>query len=104
DPETLAKISPFTTPGYWQLNKIATEKKPLSYSQLQNVGALSPDSKGLTTLLKIAWTSTDRVRPRWTMNPTLFLRRPGHLEKVKAAQAILIELGPVLVEKGLLEP
>ena len=104
DPTVLAKISPFTTPGYYQLNRTSTEKKPLSFSQLQTVGALSPDMKGLKTLLSIAWTSNDRVRPRWSMNPTLFQKSPAQLEKVKEAQALLIELGPVLVEKGLLEP
>ena len=44
------------------------------------------------------------MRPRWKMNPQLFVRHPDQIETIKEAQELLIELGPVLVEMGLLYP
>ena len=48
--------------------------------------------------------SADRVRPRWKMNPQLYTRHPDEIEKVKEVQQLLVELGPVLVEMGKLQP
>jgi hypothetical protein len=104
DPAIRAKLAPFTTPGYAQINTLGSDLKPLSYSGLQNCGALAPDVRGLTRLLTVASTSADKVRPRWKMNPQLFVRHPDEIEKVKEAQQLLIDLGPVLVEMGLLQP
>ncbi len=104
EPAVLAALAPFITPGYVQVKSMGTELKPLSYSALDGTGALTPDVRGLTRLLTIAWTSVDKVRPRWKINPTLFTRHPAEMEKVKEAQSLLIELGPVLVELGKLQP
>ena len=104
DPAIQAKLAPFITPGYAQIDGLRADLKPLSYTALQNSGALANDMRGLRKLLVIAWTSADRVRPRWTMNPQLFTRHPDEIEKVKEVQQLLIELGPVLVEMGKLQP
>jgi hypothetical protein len=104
DPAIQAKLAPFITPGYAQIDGLRSDLKPLSYTALQNSGALANDMRGLGKLVIIAWTSADRVRPRWKMNPQLFNRHPDEIEKVKEVQQLLIELGPVLVEMGKLQP
>ena len=38
------------------------------------------------------------------MNPQLYTRHPDEIEKVKEVQQLLVELGPVLVEMGKLQP
>lgn len=104
DPNVQAEISPFITPGYLQVRTTGVEKKPFSYSELKTYGALNPDLAGLSKLVRLAAHPSDKVRPRWEMNFKLFQRVPSELEKAKSAQALLIELGPVLVEMGLLQP
>lgn len=104
DPSVQAKLAPFLTPGYWQLTGTALEKKPLSYTKLVNCGALEPTPKGGSTMATIVSTATDRVRPRWKINPKLYTRYPSEIERIKEAQQLLSELGPILVEMKLLEP
>lgn len=104
DPAVLAELAPFITPGYYQIDSLTVDRKPLSYTKIMNAGALANDQRGLTALLRIAWTDKDRVRPRWKMNPLLFMRYPNEVEKIKRVQHLLIELGPVLVEMGKLQP
>ena len=82
DPAIQAKLAPFTTPGYYQISGMNSDLQPLSYSKLENAGALASDMRGLGKLLTIAWTSADRVRPRWKMNPQLFVRHPDQIEKI----------------------
>jgi hypothetical protein len=103
-PDVQLALAPFITPGYSQVQEMDIVLKPLSYSALDGAGALAPDIRGLSRLVTIACASKDKVRPRWKMNPGLFMRHPDELEKVKQAQALLIELGPVLVEMGQLQP
>ena len=104
DPNIQAKLAPFLTPGYWQLNTTTLEKKPLSFTKLVSCGALQTTPKGGSTMATIVSTSTDRVRPRWKINPKFYLRFPDAIERIKEAQELLTELGPVLVEMKLLEP
>lgn len=104
DPQVLAELAPFTTPGYWNLRSLAADKKPLSYTALQTSGALTEGMRGLQQLVNIATSGYDKVRPRWDMNRQLWVRKPDLIEKVKGTQKLLVELGPVLVEKGLLQP
>lgn len=104
DPAVQVKLAPFTTPGYWQLDEMTLDKKPHSYTKLKSCGALEPTVKGGSTLAAIVSTSTDRVRPRWKINPSLYTRSPEAIERIKEAQQLLIELGPVLVELGQLQP
>lgn len=103
EPEIQTKLAPFITPGYWQPGTLSTEKKAYSYNQLQGSGALDSTKAGLQKLAHIATDPRDKLRPRWKLGPN-WLLKPEQLEKVKEAQQLLTELGPVLVEMNLLEP
>jgi hypothetical protein len=103
DPEIQVKLAPFLTPGYLQVKTQSYDKKPYSFTQLQGFGALDQTPAGLLKLGQIASAPRDQVRPRWKLTAG-WLKRPQQLEKVKEAQQLLIDLGPVLVEMQLLEP
>ena len=86
---------------------MSVDKLPHSYTQLTSIGALDPTIDGMQKLVNIAHTRTDIVRPRWKFKsnlPTGWRKNPDDIEQVKEAQKLLIELGPVLVEMGLLSP
>ena len=103
DPAVRGKLIPFTTPGYLQIDGLTSEKKPHSFSKMQAFGALEPNGTGLERLVEIGVTKKDRVRPRWQFKrPNSWKVEPQELEGVKEVQKLLIELGPVLVEMGLL--
>lgn len=103
DPAVRAKLTPFTTPGYLQIDALTSEKKPHSFSQMLAFGALEPNGAGLERLVEIGATKRDRVRPRWQFKrPNSWKVEPQELEGVKETQKLLVELGPVLVEMGLL--
>jgi hypothetical protein len=104
DPLIQAKLAPFITPGYIQVYQTSYDKKPFSYKELQSFGALNPDFDGLDRLVAVATAANDKVRPHWKFNKKFYRTRPNDLEMVKEAQQLLIELGPVLVEMGLLQP
>jgi F0F1-type ATP synthase membrane subunit b/b' len=104
DPATLAKLAPFITPGYAGIYKPTYDKKPFSFSEMQSLGALAPTVEGLDLVAGIGVARIDTVRPRWKLNPRTYRRYPDQLEMVREAQQLLIELGPVLVEMGKLEP
>lgn len=108
DPSLRAKLAPFITPGYQILPKgMSVEKVPHSYTQLTASGALDQTMDGLQKLVNIAHTRTDIVRPRWKFkfnSPAGWKKTPDDIEQVKEAQQLLIELGPVLVEMGMLAP
>jgi hypothetical protein len=104
DPQIQAKLAPFITPGYMQLYQRSIDKKPLSYKEMKTFGALNPDANGLDRLVAIALSGNDRVRSRWNLNRKFYSLHPNDLEQVKEAQQLLVELGPVLVEMGLLQP
>lgn len=105
-PEVAAKLAPFTTPGVWNLGKMAVsaEKKPLSLSALQRYGALSPTTEGLRKLVFVAHDHRDKDRPRWPFSPVQYDDKPASRELVTQTQQLLIELAPVLVELKMLEP
>jgi len=100
-------LAPFTTPGYLQLNSSASySKQPLSYQALVSSGALSPTQAGLQRLAEIGHNRWDKDRPRWHFgfdNVKGWQKSASEREMVTQAQQLLIELGPVLVEKGLLQ-
>lgn len=104
--EVQGKLAPFITPGYWQIGGIKPDLKPLSFSALQAHGALEPTIKGMDRLVEIASRVSDHVRPRWKLERgrNLWHKSPQDMEKVKETQALLVELGPVLVELKMLEP
>jgi hypothetical protein len=105
-PDIQAKLAPFITPGYLGFSGISYDKQPLSYAGLQTFGALNPTATGLQQLVNIAYDRNDKVRPRWKLgqNSRSWQGRPEYAEFVKESQALLIELGPALVELGMLKP
>jgi len=60
-----AKLAPFITPGSKGVFKESYDQQPLSYSELQNYGAMAPTVEGLDKLVFIGTNLGDRVRPRW---------------------------------------
>ena len=99
-------LSYFTTKGYYQPGRRGSSyaEGPVSYSQLQSYGALSPSSAGLNKLL-LTMNSFHNDRPK-------FCRRGRKLKglsndehkKLVLIQSLLIELGPLMVEEGMLAP
>jgi len=104
DPKIQVKLAPFLTPGYAQIYHDTLDKKPISYKDLQVFGALNRDFGGVDKLIMVATAPLDKVRPRWKFNRNFYRSKPEVLEMVKEAQELLIELGPILVEMGLLQP
>ena len=103
DPDVQVKLAPFITPGYWRPKSVSYDKKAHSLTQLQSFGALDDTIAGLRKLADIACNPRDQARPRWKL-PQYWVKNPQEMEKVKAAQQLLVELGPVLVELKMLEP
>lgn len=104
DPAIQAKLKVFTTPGYWQVDKMTLDLKPHSFTKLKSRGALESTVKGSRELVRIVTDKDDKVRPRWKMQGFYFMNYPEQIEQVKEAQALLNELGPTLVEMKMLEP
>jgi len=104
DPQVKIKLASLTTPGYLQVRTIEIDKIPVSLRALEAAGALRPTKEGLNTLVNIVSTQQDKVRPRMNFNPVRWLQDPKQLEEIKDLQSLLIELRPVLVEKGMLAP
>ena len=106
DPKLQAKLAPFTTPGYVQFGSDSYDKAPLSYSGLMQYGALSQSKTGLQKLATVAKLREDKVRPRWHFRidqPNGWDKTTSDREMVMEAQQLLIELGPTLVEMGMLQ-
>ncbi len=102
--EVAELLAPFLTPGYWQVGapSASYEKQPLSFSQIVAKGALNQTSEGLQALLTIGINRNDKIRPRWGFRHRLKdLSEPEH-EQLHKAQEYLINLGPTMVELGLL--
>ena len=111
-PEVQQLLAPFLTKGYWQPgDKIGSnvDLKPISFSKLTGFGALQPTASGIQKLLQVATKDIkygifDKVRPRWPYTSDMRKIKAEQLEEVKKAQALLIELGEVMVEQGMLSP
>lgn len=98
--EVALALGPFLEPGFAQLdNSFSKSPLPFSYSQLAATGALKPDPAGWRTLYKIASSRRDRARTRWAADPN-----EDNLAAAEHAQALLVELGPALVQLGKLRP
>ena len=105
DPKLRASLAPFITPGHWTPKGFTTEKKPLSLTLLSSQGALEDSGRGLNRLAHIAMAVDDRERPRWNLagGPLAWYKFEESLNKVKQAQQYLNELGPLMVEDGMLD-
>jgi len=106
DPDVKRLLAPFLAAGYTQPNVPGQQpdRIPISYSKLESCGSLAPDREGMRRLIIIATWTGDKVRPRWPLSQNFDRLSPDQIEMVKKAQALLIELGPVMVEEGLLSP
>ncbi|MFO1458705.1 MAG: hypothetical protein U1G08_04800 [Verrucomicrobiota bacterium] len=106
EPRVQAKLAPFTTPGYWQINGSSYTKAPLSYKALLHAGALAETTDGLQRLVEIGFYRWDKDRPRWHFrfdNTKGWQKTSSEREMVTEVQQLLIELGPTLVELGYLQ-
>lgn len=109
-------LSPFTSSAYWQLNtgsrdwRKAAESKPLSFRDLERLGALLPTIDGLRQFAIIGGYH-QHVHPTTTRPLGAFpayydttLSDPAKLETIKRAQRLLKEHAPYLIESGRLQP
>ena len=109
--EVKQALAPFLTPGYHQPVRQsggavfmvrAVKKEPISLSKLQAIGGLEQTITGLQELAGVACHKDDDLRPRWGCGGYAPWWSTGQQEVVQKAQDLLIELGPILVEEGLL--
>ncbi len=110
-PEVKQALAPLLTPGYHQPFRYkagalgierTAKKQPVSFSRLQEVGALEQTIQGLGELADITGSRDDDVRPRLKLPDYTTHWSTSQQEKIQKVQDLLIELGPVLVEEGLL--
>jgi hypothetical protein len=101
-PDIQKRLAPFITPGMTQIGRNRTfrnppnEAHPLSFSDITQVGALTPTDEGRKELVWIA-TYYRNDRPKWTKPVT-----SEEWKWVKENQDYLRNLGPILVELGML--
>ncbi len=123
----LRDLKPFLDRGYWQPGdreaNIRIDPEPMSWTALQNFGALNRDDEGLKALLAAANangcdqakvrgmvlvfgknTHVDTERTKWSYNRVWTRLKPEHIREVRRIQQLLNELGPTLVEEGMLAP
>ena len=109
--EVKQALAPFLTPGYHQPVRQsggavfmvrAVKKEPVSLTKLQAIGGLEQTITGLQELAGVACNKDDDLRPRWGCGGYAPWWSTGQQELIQKAQDLLIELGPVLVEEGLL--
>ncbi|MFG0305751.1 MAG: hypothetical protein ACF8Q5_06005 [Phycisphaerales bacterium JB040] len=119
-------LKPFLDLGYWQPGDDKTttrfEETPMSYSAIVQFGALQEDAMGLQMLLGIANANgmaranaklpgigtgqghPDKERTKWGYIATWERLSREQIAEVRRIQQLLIELGPTLVEEGMLAP
>lgn len=115
DPEVRSLLSPFLSDGYWQPagsgieGRKSTTKGGMSLKAMAGYGALAPTDDGIAKLWRIAC-SPRNDRPHWSgtsanesTQATLKRISSETMENVKKARDLLNELGPTLVERGLLQ-
>jgi hypothetical protein len=94
----------FMQPKEWQGTFLAFERKPekqpMSLTALRAVGALEPTTNGLGSLACVVADAKDS-RPRWAFGHTNTWSDETQ-QYVASVQALLRELGDVLVEEGML--
>ena len=103
-PDIQKRLAPFITPGMTQFSgsgmfyNAPDEAKPLSFSIINKANALSPNERGRTKLVILA-TSRGNDRPKWHTPVT-----SQDWKWVKENQEYLRQLGPTLIELGMLLP
>lgn len=114
DPEVKRLLAPFLAHGKYQpgMNKeemLTADSKAISLSRLRSYGAMEPTPTGIQKLLEVATSKPlqrpiDTMRVRWGHKPRLRDNSPESVDEMKKAQQLLIELGPTMVELGMLQP
>lgn len=109
-------LKPFTSPGFLQLGEHwndwqrKADKQPLSYRDLERVGALADDIEGIRILSYVGGMPIGlhpkSARPlgsfpKWYENT---LSIPAHLEAIKRTQQLIRRHSVYLIEAGLLQP
>ena len=79
------------------------EKKPMSYSRIEGLGALEESTKGLVMLARIG-ANQKLGELRWSKSWTPNYWSDADVNFLKTRQSMLIKYGPILVEEGLLSP
>lgn len=112
--EAMRLLSPFITPNYDQPRNVynewitTNEKKPISWSTLERLGALNPTLQGLQILSMIGsqhGRQPESQRPLGSFPYTGgSLNLPREIEATKRAQRLLNDHKQVLLEEGLLSP
>lgn len=119
-------LRPFLAAGTWQPGdrqpNQRLEEGPMSFRALMEFGALNPDMQGLEMLLGVANARgnnranyslhgirsggghPDKSRPKWGYGDQLSRLTQEQVTEVRRIQQLLIELGPTLVEEGMLAP
>lgn len=108
EPEVLQDLAIFTAKGYSQPGPGGTggfDKTdvfgPVSYTRLKTGGYLEPTPDGLKKLLRLgAEPAPGNDRPKWKF-PAFRLDQSNEAY-LKRVQGLLVELGPVMAEDGLL--
>jgi hypothetical protein len=105
-PEVQRLLAPFLADGYTQpVRKTSVKKGPVSFSALRESGALAPTIKGLTKLHRLGTKKVeDKERPRWGFPNYMKAMSPEERDQLQQAQDYLNELGPIMVELGMLAP
>lgn len=110
-PEVRQVLAPFLTPGYHQPHRSSggalfvvrsAKKQPVSLGKLQEAGALERTIDGLRELATVSGSKDDDARPRLKLPDYTSWWSSAQQEKIQQVQDLLIELGPVMVEEGLL--
>lgn len=120
DPQVQNRLAPFIGEGTWQPGDRRGKptfnlKGPVSYTKIKASGALERNAEGLKKLYilgnatysgQIAPGNThpDTERPKWGYNVLPAKLSASDWDQIKEAQAMLIELGPTMVEIGMLAP
>ncbi len=135
--KAIQKLRPFTAKGYWQpgsaSRSASLKKEPMSFSKLEQFGALNEGHAGLSRLLAVAnktgmtirhgsgYSHLGRIprtysgrqasrnhldtdRPKWSYKSFFYQLSTEDLIRVKEVQDLLIDLGPTMVEQGMLAP
>ena len=104
DPNVLSQLAPLTTPGFLQVgDQNSFDRQPISYSALMQSGAFGRTDAGLQRLIHVVANGRDKDRPRLRFSAG-WKNRPDEREQIAALQQLVIELGPTMVEQGLLSP
>ena len=125
-PQVQQDLKPFLAKGFWQPGDATArenlESRPMSFSRIQADGALDPSKQGLIQLVSIANATyvlgrrgplyhpggarphIDDMRPKWAYPRNFDDVTNEQFREVQRIQALLRELGPTLVEEGLLDP